>query len=199
MQTREAKIFGTGLSRTGTSTLCDIFSNWEISNLHFSESMLTDHTVVFPQKVLCDGPVPLYYQQLDKLYPGSKFILTIREKESWLKSMKWMFKHGKVIWYWRQPWDDYHLKIYGTKKYNETILSQAFDNYHHDIYEYFRDRPNDLLTIDFFNENPIPKIVDFLNLDPKLKTSTVPHSNKRRGTTLYQRLRYQAARIIYQN
>ncbi|MFM6277398.1 MAG: sulfotransferase, partial [Dolichospermum sp.] len=41
---------------------------------------------------VCDGIIDItvapYYAQLDTIYPDSKFILTVRDKESWLKSLE---------------------------------------------------------------------------------------------------------------
>ncbi len=43
---------------------------------------------------LTDFPVPLIYKRLDRGYPDSKFILTVRDTESWLTSVE---KHFKIM------------------------------------------------------------------------------------------------------
>jgi len=35
-----------------------------------------------------DNPWPLIYKELDKRIPGCKFILTLRDEESWYSSVK---------------------------------------------------------------------------------------------------------------
>ena len=43
-----------------------------------------------------DTPVVRFYKQLDKLYPDSKFILTTREIENWLRSCRSFFCTGRA-------------------------------------------------------------------------------------------------------
>ena len=37
---------------------------------------------------LSDNPIRVIYQKLDRAYPGSKFILTVRDEQDWLKSVE---------------------------------------------------------------------------------------------------------------
>ncbi len=91
------KVFGIGLSRTGTRSLtfalqvlgfdvchypADAETFYELAHAKYDFSVLDEHDGI------TDITVAPYYAQLDKLYPGSKFILTVREKPSWLKSCR---------------------------------------------------------------------------------------------------------------
>ncbi|MBL0299362.1 MAG: hypothetical protein IPQ21_19985 [Betaproteobacteria bacterium] len=42
-------------------------------------------------EALTDTPIPSFYRELDRRYPGAKFILTVRDMESWLLSCKRQF------------------------------------------------------------------------------------------------------------
>lgn len=46
---------------------------------------------------LCDPPIPILYEKLDQAYPGSKFILTVRNEDKWLTSVRnhWSREHPR--------------------------------------------------------------------------------------------------------
>ncbi len=163
---RKTIIFYIGLSRTGTSSLHHILSELGLRSDHFCGYLLSDppnYKKCRDYDCLGDTPVPLLYKELDKRFEGSKFILTIREKEQWLESMKWMFSHGKVIWGWDEGIHDYHKHFYGCRSYNKQILSTHWDRYHNDVFDYFSDRPSDLMIIKLeegFDIKRISKFVD---------------------------------------
>src|SRR5205085_2716068 len=92
------KIFGIGLSRTGTTSLTQALELLgyrtvhgpadHVTQLEFYEFFATGSqgvhlSVLKEHDALTDAPVCCLYRALDKAYPGSKFILTIREKQSW--------------------------------------------------------------------------------------------------------------------
>ena len=93
------KIFGIGLNKTGTTTLsqCGRILGYRCTSC--SRSLLEDwvlrndlsriRAVVNQFDLFEDWPWPLIYQELDLMFPGSKFILTTRRNESlWLASLK---------------------------------------------------------------------------------------------------------------
>jgi len=196
------KVFGIGLSRTGTTSLHDVLEKLGFNSVHFIAGLENDpdFKIVDEYDALMDTPIPLIYQDLDKRFPNSKFILTTRNKEAWLTSMKWMFKHGKVMWTWWKGLHDYHLKFYGTKKYNESILSRHFDLYHENVKEYFRNRENDLLILNIDKGIQVEKICDFLN-KPRVSIE-FPKANVRQKMSLSARLRYEfkdlSAKLIFE-
>ena len=93
------KIFGTGLNKTGTTTLGQC---WKIPGYRttsgnkglLKDVMLRNHfTHVYETAsqfdLFEDWPWPLIYKELDLMFPGSKFILTTRNNEDvWLNSLK---------------------------------------------------------------------------------------------------------------
>ena len=175
------KIFCIGLSRTGTKSLTaalyilgyniihyphdkKIFE--ELSNGDCNFSLLNDYDGI------SDITISPYYAQLEKLYPNSKFILTLRDKEAWLKSFE---KH----WSDRPPFDDptqskiymkvrrfLRASVYGTYKFNRERMSYVYDLHLKNVLEYFKEKPNFLLKLNIFEENAWKKLCDFLNLSP---------------------------------
>lgn len=196
METKR-KIFGIGMSRTGTTSLFILLESLGFRGRHFIEELVrnADYNIPDEMELLIDSPVPLLYKNLDKKYPGSKFILTIRNKKSWLESMKWMFNHGKVIWNWPTFTHNYHKKFYHTTRFNRFILSKHYDNFHKEVQDYFKDRPKDLLVIDI--DKPINISVICTFLDVPFKEIPFPKTNERRYATFKQRMRYNFHYLIY--
>src|ERR671913_366476 len=90
------KIFGLGLSKTGTSSLSEALNIIGINTIHypFDDATYNDLTggnydlqILKTYQGIVDIPVAPYYAQLDKTFPGSKFILTVRDMEPWLRSV----------------------------------------------------------------------------------------------------------------
>ncbi|QEF99647.1 hypothetical protein Mal15_37130 [Stieleria maiorica] len=90
------KLFTLGLSHTGTRSLdrslwllgirsihwpTDKQTFKEVSSGNYRLSILEQY-----QSITDINTIPIY-PQLDKEYPGSKFILTMRDKDAWLRSM----------------------------------------------------------------------------------------------------------------
>lgn len=141
-----------------------------------------------------DSPVPMLYQELDYKFPDSKFILTTRDKEKWLKSMEWMFHEGKFIWNWSEEIHQYHEAFYKTRDFDREILSERWDLYHEQVNTYFSDRPDDLLTIrleDGFDTQQICEHIDVQYCEVTLKKS-----NTQRSASFQQRMKYWYSRLM---
>ena len=183
------KIFYIGLSRTGTTSCHNILKQLGFKSFHYVWPLLNnDWEVVNNYDALGDTPIPLLYKECDKRYPNSKFILTTRNKDNWLDSMKWLFRDGRVIWNWPLSLGNYHRSIYGTNWYNRKTLNNAFESYHIEVREYFKNRPNDFLEINIDNGFDIEKMCEFLETTPR--TVQIIHSNERRPVNTLQFLRY---------
>lgn len=185
------KIFYIGLSRSGTTSLHQVLTQLGLNSRHFPFELYmdNDYSTVNEADAFGDSPIPKIYKDLDKRFPNSKFILTIRNKKSWLDSMKWMFKEGKVVWWWGYHIHKYHKEFYGSRDYSEILMSKKYDQYHADVYEYFEDRPNDLLILNLDEGIDVSKICSFLRLT---ETKIVfPKSNSRQFARLRKRVLYK--------
>ena len=157
------KVFGIGLSRTATRSLAaalnqlGIRAKWcphdpttysELSSGRFELTILQHY------QALTDTPVVPYYPQFDKLYPGSKFILTVREKESWLRSAEKLWTQFRFTGaeppgapFWRQFAAFVDFCVYGCHGFNPDRFSYVYDTHVANVQRYFRDRPQDLLVM----------------------------------------------------
>lgn len=176
---RKEKVFCIGLSRTCTKSLTLALDILGFNVIHYPDDIITfkelsngnyDLTLLKNYDGISDITVSPYYAQLDKIYPNSKFILTVRDKESWLKSLE---KH----WDGRPPFDDeketpLHMKVrrflrasvYGTYKFNKERMSYVYDLHKKTVMEYFKDKPNSLLILDIYGGEGWKKLCKFLNV-----------------------------------
>ena len=121
-----------------------------------------------------DWPWPLFYKEADEKFPDSKFILTIRKTpEIWFESL---CHHADYT-----GSTDYRKHIYGfamPHKHKHHHLD--FYNRHiKDVIDYFKDKPEKLLTICWENGDGWEKLSSFLGFDcPDIP---LPHTNKRRS------------------
>lgn len=192
-----SKIFGIGLSRTGTTTLDSILCQYSYKCIHFIPELLKKEPqwdVIERYDVLSDSPIPMLYKECDRRYPNSKFILTTRNIDSWLSSMKWMFTEGKSVFNWGRLEPRYHKKFYGTKTYNKKILEVHWRNYHNDVSNYFLNRPNDLLVINIEEGFNLNQLCDFLEIP--YREVAIQKLNIRRKSTVYQKIKHFVTREL---
>ncbi|MGB1249592.1 MAG: sulfotransferase, partial [Candidatus Promineifilaceae bacterium] len=93
------KVFGIGLNKTGTTTLGQCAEILGYRHMGCDRSLLADivlnqnldraFTIIEQFNFFEDWPWPLIYREIDKQFPNSKFILTVRDNEqAWLASLK---------------------------------------------------------------------------------------------------------------
>ena len=141
------KIIGVGFQKTGTSSLREALKILGYRVKDNSTRPLIPILKGNYNKVLRlirnydaieDTPWYMIYKELDARIPGSKFILTLREEESWYKSV------SRQIGLLRNPNQEW---IYGRGKglpveYKENAI-RIYNQHNHEVMEYFKDRPSD--------------------------------------------------------
>lgn len=161
-------IFGIGLSKTGTTSLFSALdqlgyragtyrhlralglADWFRGN--FATDYLADYDA------LTDLPMATFFPQLDKRYPGSQFILTVRLSDSWLESARAHFTRDPKSDFGR----DVRLATYGVTGFDRDRFRYVYDTYVRNVGEYFRGRPEALLTMDIVGGEGWEKLCAFL-------------------------------------
>lgn len=174
------KIFGIGLSRTGTLTLTAALRILNISSFHFPTSL----NQINQYQSSTDTPISLGYKFLDLYYTESKFILTIREKEAWLNScenfFKTVYEYNKNIKSINIFIKKLHNSLYDCDYYDRTAFSIAYDKHLIDAQKYFKDRPNDFLILNICAGDGWEKLCPFLNKE--IPNVPFPHEHKAKYT-----------------
>lgn len=187
------RIFGIGMQRTATTSLDRAFKILGFDSLHWGtgEAARIWHEMQALGRsptlerfyAVSDNPMPLLYKQLDALYPGSKFILTIRDRDKWLASVErlWDPKHNPARWIW----DKYpitnriHKAIYGRTDFNAKVFLRRYLDHNIEVLEYFRGREQDLLEIDIEAGDRWPELCEFLSVPvPPIPFPLVSHTSK---------------------
>ncbi len=118
-----------------------------------------------------DNPWPILYRELDERFPGSKFILTRRPAEAWIRSQVKDFATTETP---MRRW------IYGENagcpEGNEDIYVARYERHNREVLEYFKDRPDDLLVIDLPHDDGWGRLCAFLGV--KAPDEPFPHANK---------------------
>lgn len=158
------KIFGLGLSRTGTKSLTSALHILGFKVIHYPEDETTFRELSEGQYQfsllqqfdgITDITVSAFYPQLDRLFPGSKFILTIRKKEEWLNAMERHYRNRPAFDENDDPAREIHMRIrrflrstvYGCYEFSRDRMAYVYDQHYHNVLNYFRDRPESLLVL----------------------------------------------------
>jgi 3'-phosphoadenosine 5'-phosphosulfate (PAPS) 3'-phosphatase len=163
------KIFGIGLSKTGTSSLAQALEILGYRTRDYpglaqylpGDLATLDPALLENHDALTDTPIPSLYPALDARYPGAKFILTVRGMDGWLKSCQKQFteKHAAAL---AAGHHQLFTDLYGCTVFDDTRFRQGYAKFVGEVETYFRDRPDDLLIIDVTAGEGWEKLCPFL-------------------------------------
>ena len=166
---KRRKVFGIGLSKTGTTSLNAALRILGYNTRHFPFTFLThkndilklDMNKVAKTDGITDTPAARFFKEIDKQFPGSKFVLTLRDKKSWLNSCQRHIWLGK---YYKKPWRINHLQkdLYGTIVYDEKKFSDAYDRHLKEVNDYFKNRKQDILILNVCKGEGWKELCSFL-------------------------------------
>lgn len=200
------KVFCIGRNKTGTTSLKFALTElgFAVGNQRMAEKLFDQDYFVgkfdriieycHSYEAFQDVPFscPETYKYLDVAFPGSKFILTVRDSPAqWYDSL--VRFHAKVFGqgntptyaqlsqarYMRQGYATNIVKLHGTEQddpYNRQTLIDHYNRHNSDVAAYFADRPNDLLTINLSGPNDYQRMTEFLGRPSK--KAAFPWKNK---------------------
>ena len=157
------RIFGIGMHKTATTSLHTALLILGFDSAHWKTARWAKHiwkemmeggrsNTLERHYALCDLPITFLYRELDKAYPGSKFILTVRDERKWIESVRNHWDHDKNPF--RKNWNDdpfthrAHRLLYGQKGFDAELFLNRYRRHNAEVREHFKDRPADLLVMD---------------------------------------------------
>ncbi len=171
---RTSKIFGIGLAKTGTTSLASAlvelgYKTKDYPHLPSLYKEINNH------EAITDIAIMANFKKLDRRYPNSKFILTVRDLNSWLISYKnnldLLFSTKKF-----KKWqNEIMIKSYGVVEFDKEIFTRFYNKYNHDVKEYFKNRPNNLIILNIVGGEGYEKLCPFLC--KKILKKSFPHKN----------------------
>ncbi len=186
------KIFGIGLSKTGTTSLYAALMRLGIKTItyrHLQKRGLDDWRYgTFETdylrgiKAATDLPIGTYFRELDTLYPNSRFVLTERPLDGWLASIERQFTDTP------NPRDVYRRDVrfatYGVSTFHAARFAQVMADHSRAVREYFADKPGKLLIMDVFAGHGWPELCGFL--DRPIPDDAFPNVKPGHVATLWQ-------------
>lgn len=175
----EPKLFGIGFHKTGTSSLAAACTrlgyrvtgpNWvkrptiaqDVHDLAFD---LLEQFDAFQ-----DNPWPLLYRELDAWCPGSRFILTVRDTDHWMRSVLRHFGETDTP---MRRW----IYGFGSPVGHEHVYRDRYEAHNAEVIEYFRNRPTDFLIMDITRGDAWQALCRFLGRRD-VPEEPFPHVNR---------------------
>ena len=158
------KVFCIGYVKTGTTSLYKALSilGYRTAQILRGGKEPKEGWVEYIKKLKYDAyaDYPMFkddlFKQIDKAIPNSKFILTVRDTNSWEKSF-----------------ENYYLNA--SEKQKMYVL-QEINKYNEKVVDYLKDRPSQLLVMNIINGDGWDKLCMFLNKPTPIKP--FPYKNK---------------------
>lgn len=163
------KIFIIGLPRSATTSVCKAFVELGFKTAHtaYIQKAFTEAQVIADTPIFCD------YQQLDVFYPNSKFINLTRPMDVWIPSIRQLLQRmlhnlqredGGFNPYLRRCYHDVFSPLTLENINNDEFLINCFERHQQSVNDYFKSRPQDLLTIDVNESNSYQRLLDFVGV-----------------------------------
>lgn len=176
------RVFGIGLSRTGTRSLSMALHVLGWDTIHYPVDEQTfqqlsrgdyDLAILNEYHGITDITVAPYFAQLDRQFPGSKFILTVRDREPWLRSCRFHWEGRSAFNETTCAEEETYMNVrrllraavYGCYSYNPERFAYVYDTHLRNVLEYFEDRPEDLLVLDICGAHGWEPLCEFLGTD----------------------------------
>lgn len=164
------RVYAIGFNKTGTTSLHHIFTDLGYLSFHGTIWRRTRHLWLhFFYEAFCDG-VPEDFRRLDAMFPGSKFILQVRNLDEWLDS--------RLEHITRLPNTGGRGRSADWTADDASVISwvKKREAYHAEVLRHFADRPDDFLLVNYIRDaDAAAKIAAFLGHPAPAEK---PHSNK---------------------
>ena len=190
------KIFIIGLPRTGTTSVSAAMLDYGFKVAHTAYTKRAFELA----DVISDAPCFCDYKELDKLFPGSKFIYLERSLEHWLPSIKMLVKkmlaeldpargylHPVLKRSFNTTFALTNTRATNTDL-NESHFIECYLNHQNAISNYFANR-NDLLKINIGDHGSLQSLLGFLNIDNNVDRS-FPNLNTGKQVDAWKQLKH---------
>lgn len=194
------KVFCIGFQKTGTSSMRDALQRlgYRVIGVYGRNQTLAQLRETYVEQGIAlarqhdaveDMPWPLIFRELDAAFPGSRFVLTLRDTDRWYRSIAGHFGANP-----------YHIQqlTYGEDAPapvgHEQRYRQVYEAHNTAVRKYFAGRPQDLLVMELEKGDGWAKLGEFLGVPvpegPFVRTNT---SGQR--SSLLERVRKKLYRI----
>jgi hypothetical protein len=197
-----AKVFCIGFQKTGTSSLRDALQSlgYRVHGVFGRDMKLpalrrrfveTGLQIAQAHDAVEDMPWPLMFRELDAAFPGSRFILTVRDTDKWYASISGHFGGNPYHLQQLTYGDDAPAPVGHEARYRE-----VYDAHNRAVMAYFAERPGDLLVMRLEDGDGWAKLCRFLGEPTPDPEPPFVHTNSRtQRHTLVNRIRNRLRRL----
>lgn len=178
MNKQEERVFGIGLSKTGTTSLTRALRMLGYRTNHFPYSAVRyesgrlrlDLDRFYAWDAATDSPVALFFRQLEEEFPQARFILTLRDIDAWISSCRynhvWPGNYVSNKGIRRLPHIRkilcLHRSVFGSERFHPETFRQAYESHRDAVIEHFRRRGRELLVMDICGGDGWEPLCEFL-------------------------------------
>ena len=171
---KNAKIYVIGLPRTGTTSFCAAMLDlgFKVAHTAYTPACMKTAQVIADTPVFCD------YQSLDALHAGAKFIYLQRALPLWIPSIRQLLQrmHKNITRTdggfnpilkrcFQGVFSPFTLDNFAS----DDFLASCYHRHQQSIDAYFKDRSDDLLSLDISQPNSYERLLSFLQIDAPVK------------------------------
>jgi len=190
----ECKVVGVGLGRTGTNSLCDALNHLGVPTKHTPGPLTprdlrsgTKHVAVLRDYQGIANGTGTPYRRIDREFPGSTFILTVRrDVDAWLESKR---RYAELE---LKNWSSYdeerraskrliREEVYGSFEFDALLWRESYERHTQAVVDYFAGRAESLLIMDISSGDGWDVLCPFLGAPEP--TIAFPHANSWESAT----------------
>jgi len=194
----KSKVFGIGFHKTGTTSLAKAL---EVLGYRVTgPNGVSDRDISVAVRPMAwklveeydafqDNPWPILFREIDERYPGSKFILTSRPSDEWIRSIVGHFGGGST------PMREWIYGVGDPVGHEPTYLAR-YEEHHTAVLAHFRNRSQDLLVLPITQGAGWSELCQFLGRP--LPSAAFPASNRalERRFPAFRTLRRARDRVV---
>ncbi|EIK45317.1 hypothetical protein O59_001995 [Cellvibrio sp. BR] len=179
------KLFIIGLPRTGTTSISVALLDYGFKVAHTAYTKRAFELA----DVVSDAPCFCDYQELDQLFPHSKFVYLERSLERWVPSIQMLLnkmlpelapKTGYLNPVLKRVMNQTFAPLTSSDPLSKEHLETCYINHQQQVMNYFAQR-DDFLRIDISNSNSLPTLLRFIGIEPPVTAqfahAQFPHLN----------------------
>lgn len=144
---KSRKVFAVGFNKCATTSLHALFTTLGLPSYHGTRWRSCDNLWLLNAYDCFSDGIPQDLGKLDRLFQGSKFVLQVRDLETWVYSRLGHIDRNKRSGYYRagDDWDATENAV--------AAWIQQRNRHHLFVQEYFAKRPDDLLIVNFIRDH----------------------------------------------
>lgn len=164
------KIFGIGLPKTGQTSLAMAMRilGYKVFQYPYRLSQIRKNDFSL------DLPVTIRFKELDRKFPNSKFIMTVRDYNSWIASMRNHYRRYPASKRYKAQLK-FRMRFWGTTRFNERVMQKKYHKHYQNVLKYFKGREEDLLIINIVGGEGWKALCPFLG--KKISRKKFPKEN----------------------